>query len=38
LDAGEESGTWVGVAAEFLDEEPNLLEARRKELYGKVEG
>ncbi len=38
LDAGEESGTWVGVAAEFLDREPNLLEARRKELYGKVEG
>jgi predicted metallo-beta-lactamase superfamily hydrolase len=38
LDAGEESGTWVGVAAEFLDREPNLLEAMRKELYGKVEG
>jgi predicted metallo-beta-lactamase superfamily hydrolase len=38
LDAGAESGTWVGVAAEFLDREPNLLEARRKELYWKVEG
>jgi len=38
LDAGEESGTWVGIAAEFLDREPNLLEARRKELYGKVKG
>lgn len=38
LDAGEESGVQVGVAAEFLDKEINLLEARRKELYGKVEG
>jgi predicted metallo-beta-lactamase superfamily hydrolase len=38
LDAGEESGIWVGVVAEFLDREPNLLEARRKELYGKEEG
>ena len=38
LDAGEESGVQVGVAAEFLDREINLLEARRKELYGKVEG
>jgi len=38
MDVGEESGTWVGVAAEFLDRELNLLEARRKELYGKVEG
>ena len=38
IDAGEESGVRVGVAAEFLDREINLLEARRKELYGKVEG
>lgn len=38
MDAGEERGTWVGVVAEFLDTKPNLLEARRKELYGKVEG
>lgn len=38
LDIGEESGVQVGVAAEFLDREINLLEARRKELYGKVEG
>ncbi len=27
----------AGVAAEFLDIEPSLLEARRKELFGKVE-
>ncbi len=38
MDAGEERGAWVGVVAEFLDTEHNLLEARRKELYGKVEG
>ena len=38
LEAGEELGVAVEVAAEFLDMEPNLLEARRKELYGKVEG
>ena len=38
MDAGEECGAWVGVVAEFLDTEHNLLEARRKELYGKVEG
>jgi hypothetical protein len=38
MDAGEERVAWVGVVAEFLDTEPNLLEARRKELYGKVEG
>ncbi|MGD2141949.1 MAG: hypothetical protein PVH79_00540 [Candidatus Bathyarchaeota archaeon] len=33
IEAGEEVGVWVGVAAEFLDIEPNLLEARRRELY-----
>jgi predicted metallo-beta-lactamase superfamily hydrolase len=38
MDTGEERGAWVGVAAEFLDVEPTLLEARRKELYRKVEG
>ena len=38
MDAGEERRAWMGVAAEFLDVEPNLLEARRKELYRKVEG
>ena len=36
-DAGLESGVSVQVAAEFLDMEPNLLEARRRELYGKVD-
>ena len=35
LEAGEEMGVAVMVAAEYLDVEPNLLEARRKELYGK---
>ena len=38
MDAGEESGVWVGVVAEFLEVEPVFLEARRRELYGKVEG
>jgi predicted metallo-beta-lactamase superfamily hydrolase len=33
----EEAGVSVGVAAEFLDIEPSLLEARRKELFGKAE-
>ncbi len=37
LEAGEEAGVSVGVAAEFLDVEPSLLEARRKELFGKAE-
>jgi hypothetical protein len=37
FEAGEEAGVSVGVAAEFLDIEPSLLEARRKELFGKVE-
>lgn len=37
LEAGEEAGVSVGVAAEFLDVEPSLLEARRKELFGKDE-
>ena len=37
LEAGEEGGVSVGVAAEFLDVEPSLLEARRKELFGKDE-
>jgi predicted metallo-beta-lactamase superfamily hydrolase len=35
IEAGEEQGVQVQVAAEFLDAEPNLLEARRLELYGK---
>lgn len=35
LDAGREAGVPVQVAAEFLEAEPNLLEARRRELYGK---
>lgn len=35
LEAGEEMGVAVLIAAEYLDVEPNLLEARRKELYGK---
>jgi predicted metallo-beta-lactamase superfamily hydrolase len=35
IEAGEEQGVPVQVAAEFLDAEPNLLEARRGELYGK---
>ncbi len=33
----EEAGVSVGVAAEFLDVEPSLLEARRKELFGEAE-
>jgi len=33
----EEAGVSVGLAAEFLDVEPSLLEARRKELFGKAE-
>ncbi len=37
LEAGEEAGVSVGVAAEFLDVEPSLLEARRKELFGEAE-
>ena len=37
LEAGEEAGVSVGVAAEFLDVETSLLEARRKELFGKAE-
>ena len=32
-EAGEELGVTVECAAEFLDVEPNLLEARRRELY-----
>ncbi len=35
LDAGWEAGVPVQVAADFLEAEPNLLEARRQELYGK---
>ena len=35
FEAGEEAGVAVLVAAEYLDVETNLLEARRKELYGK---
>jgi len=35
LDAGREAGVPVQVAAEFLEAEPNLLETRRRELYGK---
>jgi predicted metallo-beta-lactamase superfamily hydrolase len=35
IDAGRETGVPVQVAAEFLETEPNLLEARREELYGK---
>ena len=37
LSVEEETGVSVGVAAEFLDVEPSLLEARRKELFGKAE-
>jgi len=37
FEAGEEMGVSIGVAAEFLEVEPTLLEARRKELHGKVE-
>lgn len=33
----EEAGVSVGLAAEFLDVKPSLLEARRKELFGKAE-
>jgi len=33
LEAGEEVGVAVECAAEFLNLEPNLLEARRRELY-----
>ncbi len=35
VEAGDEVGVAVQIAAEFLELEPNLLEARRKELYGK---
>ncbi len=35
LDAGREAGVPVQIAAEFLEAEPNLLEARRRELHGK---
>jgi predicted metallo-beta-lactamase superfamily hydrolase len=37
FEVGEEAGVSVGGAAEFLDIEPSLLEARRKELFGKDE-
>jgi hypothetical protein len=37
LSAEEEAGVSVGFAAEFLDVKPSLLEARRKELFGKAE-
>jgi predicted metallo-beta-lactamase superfamily hydrolase len=33
LEAGEDVGVAVECAAEFLNLEPNLLEARRSELY-----
>jgi len=33
----EEAWVSVGLAAEFLDVKPSLLEARRKELFGKAE-
>ena len=33
----EEAGVSVGLAAEFLDVKPSLLEARRKKLFGKAE-
>ena len=33
LKAGEDVGVAVECAAEFLNLEPNLLEARRSELY-----
>jgi len=36
-EAGEEQGVTVECAAEFLNVEPNLLEARRRELYGAEE-
>lgn len=38
LKAGAEAGVDIMCAAEYLNEEPNLLEARRKELYEKKEG
>ena len=37
LSVEEEAGVSVGLAAEFLDVERSLLEARRKELFGKAE-
>jgi len=37
LSVEEEAGVSAGLAAEFLDIEPSLLEARRKELFGKAE-
>jgi len=37
LSVEEEAGVSLGLAAEFLDVEPSLLEARRKELFGKAE-
>ena len=37
FEKGRKRGIWVGLAAEFLDMKPNLLEARRKELYEKYE-
>jgi len=37
FEAGEEIGVSVVIAAEFLEVEPTLLEARRKELHGKAE-
>ncbi len=33
----EEAWVSVGLAAEFLDVKPSLLEARRKELFGIAE-
>lgn len=35
IDAGDELGVAVMVAAEYLDVAPSLLEARRKELHGR---
>jgi predicted metallo-beta-lactamase superfamily hydrolase len=37
FEEGRKAGVWVGLAAELLDMKPNLLEARRKELYEKYE-
>ena len=37
-EAGEDLGVTVECAAEFLSVEPNLLEARRRELYESSEG
>jgi predicted metallo-beta-lactamase superfamily hydrolase len=36
LESGEENGVEVGCAAEFLNERPRFLEARRMELYSTI--